>query len=213
MANIGIIVLSAKPYHAGHDALVRMAAAENDSVHLYVSLADRARRGEAIVLGGDMEKLWKDTIEGSLPSNVAVTYGSGSPMTNAYEELIEADKDGSLDTFTIYGDEFDLPTCFSNTQLEKHAKNLMDAGQVNLRAVSRSQTVDVSGTEMRRHLMMGDKGAFLAGLPAGIDGELVWNTLAARVARPTLPKREKKQKTEGLVKEYMSLVVQKNKRR
>ena len=41
MANIGLIAMSAKPYHAGHDGLVRWAANENDIVYLFVSLSDR----------------------------------------------------------------------------------------------------------------------------------------------------------------------------
>ena len=55
---IGLIAMSAKPFHAGHDGLVRMAAGECDAVHLYVSLSDRKRPGEIPILGSDMQIIW-----------------------------------------------------------------------------------------------------------------------------------------------------------
>ena len=43
---IGLVPMAAKPYHAGHHALVTAAAKENDKVLLYISLSDRKRKGE-----------------------------------------------------------------------------------------------------------------------------------------------------------------------
>ena len=41
--------MAAKPYHAGHDGLVRIAASENDEVLLFVSTSDRTRKGEMCI--------------------------------------------------------------------------------------------------------------------------------------------------------------------
>ena len=35
---IGLVPVSAKPYHAGHHALVELAASQNDKVLLFVSV-------------------------------------------------------------------------------------------------------------------------------------------------------------------------------
>ena len=57
---IAIVPVSAKPYHAGHDGLVRIASKENDEVHLLVSITDRSRPGEMKIDGGTMFGIWKD---------------------------------------------------------------------------------------------------------------------------------------------------------
>ena len=58
--NIGLLPISAKPYHAGHHALVEMAAGANDEVLLYVSISDRKRKGELPISGADMKKVWEE---------------------------------------------------------------------------------------------------------------------------------------------------------
>ncbi len=56
---IGLVPVSAKPYHIGHHALVTRAAEENDQVLLFVSTSDRKRKGEVPILGADMERSGK----------------------------------------------------------------------------------------------------------------------------------------------------------
>ena len=84
--NIGIVPVSAKPYHVGHHALVTRASDENDKVFLFVSTSDRKRKGEVPILGADMEKVWQEEIEKILPGNVTVTYG-GSWKTQSKKSL------------------------------------------------------------------------------------------------------------------------------
>ena len=43
---IGLVPMAAKPYHAGHHELVKMAALQNDKVFVYVSTSDRKRKGQ-----------------------------------------------------------------------------------------------------------------------------------------------------------------------
>lgn len=194
MAKIGLIAMSAKPYHAGHDGLIRLASRECDVVDLYVSIADRARTGEVPILGKDMSTLWNALIEPSLPTNVIVTYG-GSPVGNIWSLLGKANTAGSPDEFYIYGDPTDLAQNFTKELLTKYSGNLFDAGQINLRAVERSSTVDVSGTQMRQHLEKGDKAAFVKNLPSTIDVDRVWDILHATAKDPP-----KVKKTAGSVR-------------
>ena len=99
---IALVPVSAKPYHAGHHALVTMAAAENDIVKLFVSTSDRKRKGQFPILGSDMEKIWKQELEPIMPGNVQIEYG-GSPVRKVYEALGNADKDPSNeDTLVVY---------------------------------------------------------------------------------------------------------------
>lgn len=210
---IGLIALSGKPYHSGHDMLIRLAAKECDEVHLYVSTSDRARPGEIPILGKDMATLWKGTIEPSLPKNVRVVYG-GSPVGNAWKELGGASESGSPDEFVVYADPADLAQNFTEEFLRKYCRSLFEAGQVKLRAVERSSTVDVSGTKMRQYLEKGDKAAFIRNLPSTIDRELVWDVLSATAKDPPKVKttagptrKPKKPQAEGLLRSYVRLLL------
>jgi nicotinamide mononucleotide adenylyltransferase len=166
--------MSAKPYHAGHDGLVRIAAAENDEVHLFVSLSNRERPGEMPIYGADMKVIWERFIEPSLPTNVDVIYVP-IPVRSVYEELEMAEEEGSADVFQIYSDSEDILK-YTDDALVKSAPTLMEEGRIVLRGVDRSETVNVSGTAMRKFLSMGDVENFGKFLPPAIQkhaGEII----------------------------------------
>lgn len=177
--------MSAKPYHAGHDMLVRLAATENDEAHVFVSLSDRDD-----VSGKAMEKIWKEQIEPSLPSNVTVTYG-GSPVGNAFKLMGAASEAGSDDTYVVYSDPDDAGR-FDDQTLAKYTKNL----NVVRRPVERTSTINISGTKMRQFLADDDKKSFVKYLPKGIDGNFVWDTL--RKMRPDSSPKKKVAKKRSL---------------
>jgi hypothetical protein len=170
---IGIIPMSAKPYHVGHDMLVNLAASECNEVHLFVSTSDREN-----VSGEAMTHMWKNHIEKTLPGNVVITYG-GSPITNAWKDIGQASEIESMDTYVIYSDPDDLSQNFPNDRLEKYASWLFHAGQVTLRPVKRTETVNVSGTEMRLYLASNEKDNFVRKLPRNINSDIYWAALQA----------------------------------
>lgn len=199
MAKIGIVPMSGKPYHAGHDGLVRLAASENDKVHVFVSLSDRDE-----VSGKAMEKIWKEQIEPSLPSNVDVTYG-GSPVGNAFKVMGDANEAGSRDTYVVYSDPDDAGR-FDDKTLARYASNL----KVVRRPVERTSTVNISGTKMRAFLAAGDKKSFIKYLPKGIDGNAVWHTLETMKPGPAPVKSKAKKKpvkAEGLLRSFIRSVL------
>ena len=200
MAKIGIVPMSAKPYHAGHDGLVRLAAKENDEVHLYVSTSNRD-----VVSGDAMAKIWRDQIEPSLPNNVVVTYG-GSPVGNVWKDVGEADIAGSEDTFRIYSDPEDAATNFPDDLMQKYASGIFQAGRLTRRPVERTSTVNVSGTKMRAFLTAGDKKSFLKFLPKGIDGNVVWDTLTTMKPSPKPKTLKKSVKGESVIREFVRLL-------
>lgn len=186
---IGLVPMAAKPYHAGHDGLVRIAAKENDSVRLFVSTTDRARPGELRVSGDTMQIIWFDYIEPTLPSNVIPDYG-GTPVAKVYASLEKAEAEGSQDTFVIYSDEEDILK-YTDANLQKSAPTLFQKGQIQRRGVSRNETIPVSGTEMREFLEDGDMVGFIALLPRAIQkhGREIFNMLQDEIVGEALLRR------------------------
>lgn len=182
MLKVGLIALSAKPLHVGHHELIMLASQECDVVHAYVSTSDRIRKGEVPVYGHDMITIWTDMIEPILPDNVKVEYG-GSPVGKIWSELGEENLVPVDKSFIIYSDPHDITANFPERSLIKYAGNLYKAGLVTLRAVSRSETTDISGTEMRQFLSDDNRLAFIHNLPKGLDGNAIWNRLYASSKR------------------------------
>lgn len=167
---IGLVPMAAKPYHAGHDALVRLASSECDAVQLFVSVTDRSRPGEMTIRGDDMYSLWKKHIEHSLPGNCMppIYTKSTSPIRELFEFLIGQEREGSDDTFAIYSDSEDIKL-YSPDKLMRYAPSLYAAGQVVTRGIDRSETVPVSGTKMREFLSSGDASSFSKFLPPSLQ--------------------------------------------
>lgn len=171
MATVGLIDGSFKPYHAGHHALVTMAAGENDRVVVFVSLADRKRPGELAIYGSDMADIWQRYIVPTLPPNVEVRYVK-VPVRAVYDYLIEEEAAGSPDAFNVYADPIDTASKYPIKNRLKYFPTLYNSGrlsfvaEVNPAKFTRGEgTPDVSGTKMRAALGRGDFAAFAAGLP------------------------------------------------
>jgi len=180
---IGLVPLSAKPYHAGHHALVTKAAEQNDKVVVFVSTSDRERKGEFPISGADMKRIWEEEIESILPSNVIPIYG-GSPVRNVYELLGQANEEGAGTKYMIYSDpedtEINYPVCnrlkYFPVLYEKGL--VMCAAEVSPESVTRGVgTPDISGTKLRAALANNDLEMFAAGLPAGVDAEKIFGIL------------------------------------
>jgi len=186
---IGLVPMAAKPYHAGHHALVEKAAQENDRVKLFISVTDRARPGEATIRGEDMVNVWQNHLEGILPSNVIPLY-IRVPVREIYEELsaVEAQQDPS-DTYTVYSDPEDTTANYPEQSRLKYFPNAYESGQVQFAAevdpssVTRGiGTPDISGTKMRKHLQTGDFNSFATNMPAGVDAKAIYDILRGDAA-------------------------------
>ena len=60
--DIGLIPISAKPFHEGHMSLIRKASDECKKVIVYVSTSDRKRKGEITIFGEDMLIIWENIL-------------------------------------------------------------------------------------------------------------------------------------------------------
>ena len=192
---VGLVPMAAKPYHAGHDGLVRIAAEENVVVLLFVSLSDRAKKGELPIYGSDMKSIWDNYIEPTLPPKVVVSY-DGTPVSKVWDTLRLAESEGSKDTFTIYSDSEDISK-YNESQLKKYVPVLFENGQVLTRGVVRGvETPDISGTKMRAYLEAGDVENFEKMLPPSIK---MYSDQIIRILR--------RQKNENLLKAYIAGVL------
>ncbi len=191
---IGLVPVSAKPYHAGHHALVSMAAGENDKVILFVSTSDRKRKGQFPILGTDMIRVWQEELEKIMPSNVEIEYG-GSPVRKVWDTLGTASENpDNQDTYVVYSDPVDTAQNYPETSLEKYCNDLRASGQCvlaaeeNPSAFTRGEgTPNISGTAVREMLQGGDLQGFSAAMPAGVDSKNIFDILTqGRVQQESL---------------------------
>jgi len=203
---IGVVPISAKPYHIGHHALVTKAANANDQVLLFVSTSDRKRKGEVPILGSDMARIWSEEIEKILPSNVMIAYG-GSPVQKVYNVLEGAEeeilKSGDIDDiYTIYSDPTDTQVNYPDRNRKKYfptayaSGNVVFAAEEDPAAFTRGEgTPNISGTAVRQSLQACDFNAFSASLPPGVDKEKIFDILCPST------------KNEALVREYIKHMI------
>ena len=172
--DLGLIPMSAKPFHAGHYYLVQKAAAECSRVKLFIGTGNRNKGGTAKITGEKMLYLWKNFYEPYMPNkeNIEFVY-EGVPVRNVYEELDELKaQDASISIAVYSGNEIERN---GNTLIWNRYKRLINDPywQDLLTFVSVERGVegspDVSGTAMRKALSYHDTLAFTSGLPSYLD--------------------------------------------
>ena len=173
-----------KPYHAGHDTVVRMAAEAADVVYLLVSNKDRKRPGEFPVIGSAMLEVWNKYIIPTLPSNVIVKFAD-NPLVASYQTLEELNTQ-PVRVYMIASEE-DLATRFKPASFEKTAPVLYQANAISVASTPRIG--GTSGTKLREALTNSDLISFTAGLPESIrkNGKEIFDTLI-NAAKPYLTK-------------------------
>lgn len=184
MSKIALVPMAAKPYHAGHHALLKKAAAENEIVNLYISITDRARPNEFIIRGKDMTRVWQNYLEPILPSNVTPIYVK-NPVREVYKELELAENSNvNEDIYMVYSDPQDTASNYPESYRQKYFPQLYNSGHVQFAAECDEPgctrgvgTPDISGTVMRKYLENGDFPAFAKLLPAGADARAIYDIL------------------------------------
>lgn len=191
---IGLVPVSAKPYHAGHHALVERAVAENDKVFLFVSTSDRIRKNEFPIMGNTMHKIWLEVIEPSMPSSVVIEYG-GSPVRKVYEMIETACQIDNHDVYTVYSDVEDTAANYGVQSRVSYMSPMWDAGQVVFAAERDPDaytrgigTPNVRGQDLRAALAAEDFSSFSKFMPTTLDAETIYDILceAADSRLPTL---------------------------
>lgn len=178
--SIAMIPMAAKPYHRGHDNLIRSAVADgHDAVIVFLSMGGRDG-----ISSRDMVPLWRKVyLPGFMRqygNKVSIMF-SDSPMSDtlkfARNFAREADKNVS-----IYGgvglDGANEAQARVDIVL---GKNPELADKITAVGVNRSDTGGISGTAMRDAIVSGDKSSFIQNLPDWLsddDANIVWRTLS-----------------------------------
>lgn len=178
--DIGLVPMSAKPFHEGHMSLIRKASDECKEVIVFVSTSDRKRKGEITIFGDDMLQIWENILINYLPDNAICEYG-GSPVRKVYDKLDEGMQEDNLEKdYAVYSGEEDKDRYNARYYAEMIER-------VYIRTMSRGEdTMAISGTLMRDYLSNAseDKFLFLDGLPREIsdeDKEEIFNILFSRL--------------------------------
>ena len=190
--NVGLVAMSAKPFHYAHMNIIKRAASENDTVKLYVSLSDRKRKNEVSIYGHDMQLVWEKYLLNLMPANVKVMFG-GSPVGNIYKTIGKAEENNDTKTiFTIYAGEDDIERNYKNSDMLKYFPALSQNNQIKKSKMQR----EFSGTQMRKYLHTGNKNAFIESLPkmSNHAANNIWVLLHSRI------------RTESIVQQYINLL-------
>tara|TARA_R100000655_G_C2977654_1_gene191329 strand:- start:551 stop:1162 length:612 start_codon:yes stop_codon:yes gene_type:complete len=197
---IGLVPVSGKPYHAGHHELVNIASSENDEVILFVSTSDRKRQGEFPIFGEDMKRVWREELEGIMPTNVRIEYG-GSPVRKVYQVVEEACDSDDDKIYTVYSDPEDTAQNYPQESRDRYMQPGCDLGRVIFAAeenpgrFTRGEgTPDVSGGKLRHYLQSNNFERFASYMPPGVDAQNVFDILRSRV-------------NENLVKDFIFAVL------
>lgn len=160
-SSIGVFVMAGKPVHLGHWKMIKRAAYENEKLLLVVSTCDRVE-----VHGHTMFRVWKELLIDELPKNVVLRFSS-SPYLDAIHELkaLATDTDARL---AVYGDPHDIEKSWNPEVIRKKLPNLADS-RLWVFPISRESVVEISGTEMRKHIRDRNREEFVKNLPPVTD--------------------------------------------
>jgi cytidyltransferase-like protein len=181
---IGLVPISAKPYHAGHHYLVEKASSQNEKVIVYVSTSDRIKDGEFPIRGSVMKKIWAEHLLKIMPENVEIDFG-GSPVRKVYEFVGSACEDLNLtDEITIYSDNEDTQSNYPIDQREKYMNPLYTANKVLFAAEVLPESFtrggdapNIRATMLRQCLMERNFVDFASRLPRQVNAYSIWDEL------------------------------------
>lgn len=255
--NIGLVPMSAKPFHLGHYKLIERAAAQNDITLVFVSFSSRGVKkvtrggkktevpleGDTPVFGSDMAEIWNTLLipnldfggrdvriltpeMGAKPAPVSnvfdvldalkVAHKAGAPKFAVPFANVTADVESS--TINIYSDESDIGDNFPNEKMLEHFGDLWSNGKLDITpaikgvGVSRTSTIDISGTKMRALLCNREdpssKASFMSMLPPVSDEvkQQIFDILSDSVGS-MCPLSTRRNKTEAALRQYVRLFL------
>jgi len=181
---IGLVPISAKPYHAGHHYLIEAAASQNEKVIVYVSTSDRVKPGEFPIYGNVMKRIWAEHLLKIMPENVEIDFG-GSPVRKVYEYVGAACENLNLtDELTIYSDDQDTQANYPLDQREKYMNPLYSANKVLFAAEVLPESFtrgnvapNIRATTLRQHLLERNFVEFASKLPRQVNAYSIWDKL------------------------------------
>lgn len=163
--SIGIFVVAGKPVHAGHWEMIRLASKECDEALIITSTAGRDE-----LPAGVMVDAWSAILEQQFYKdfpNATLIISGESPLNVAINK-IRSLKD-VVSKFMFYSDDEDAKGKYSLSRLSGLLKDPTALEKIEQRAVSRSETIQISGTQMREYLTADDKKSFEMFVPQTLN--------------------------------------------
>lgn len=177
---VAIIPMAAKPFHRGHDSLIRQAVDDgNDAVIVFLSMAGREG-----ISSQEMIPLWRKVylpgINRIYGNKVSIMF-SDSPMTDAMKFARNFAREARKDV-AIYGGIGEDGTNEAQSRVDLVlSKNPELADKITAAGVDRSLAGGASGTAMRGFISSGDRKSFIDNLPSWLGDDeknLVWSSLS-----------------------------------
>lgn len=200
---IAVIPMAAKPFHAGHDSLIKKAESDgNNSIIVLVSTGGREK-----ITSEDMIPLWRDVyipgIRSAYGDKVIIRF-SDSPMREAVLIARDLVKRGKETIVRLYGGIDELGSNEAEERVEAALQKNPDLkNKIIAVGVSRSETGGISGTEMRSYIDAGDSASFMNNLPDWIDDEqklYTWKMMS-KISNKVL-------KSENLIRKYVLSILE-----
>lgn len=171
-----LVVGSFSPFHRGHMHLVQLAAGASNEVIVLSSAKGRGSITEEM-----KRKYLFEVVVPLLPRNVTLTLCKGSPVREAYEILGNADlRTDSFEQFksyAVFGSHEDIEKVWPEASLKRYMPSLYRNHLITTVKVERSDTNNVSATEVRSCLLSWELNNFKRLLPEGIDVMKAWKIL------------------------------------
>lgn len=199
---VAVIPMAAKPFHAGHDSLIRQAVADgNDSVIVFVSTGGREE-----VTTEDMIPLWRDYyipgISSQYGDKVIIRF-SDAPMREALLIAKDLVGRGKKTIVRLYGGVDAAGENDAQQRVDSIlSKNPEMKGRIIPVAVARAATGGISGTAMRSYLSSGDSKSFMQNLPDWLGKKEktgVWRAMSSIASS--------KSKNENLIRSYVRSLI------
>jgi hypothetical protein len=199
---VAVIPMAAKPFHAGHDSLIKKAVRDgNDSVIVFVSTGGREE-----ISAEDMIPLWRDYyipgISSQYGDKVVIRF-SDSPMREALLVARDLVNRGKKTIVRLYGG---IDSGGEDEAKQRVAaileKNPDMEGRIIPVGVERSGTGGVSGTAMRGYVSSKDAESFVDNLPDWLGNKEklgIWRAMSKIYAGLS--------KNENLVRRYVRSVL------
>jgi len=166
--SIGIFVVAGKPVHAGHWQMINLVASECDEALIITSTAGRDE-----LPAGVMIDAWKAVLEPQFHRdfpNATLVISPESPLALAVGKMRELKS--MVSKFVFYSDDEDAQGKYSLSKMTDTIRDQSVIEKLEQRAVPRSQTVQISGTDVRKFLSSNDRQSFDRFVPQTLSSEM-----------------------------------------
>lgn len=166
--SVGIFVVAGKPVHEGHWQMIGRAARECDEALIITSTAGRDELPPGVMIDA-----WKAVLEPQFHldyPNATLIITPDSPLQLAIDKMRQL-KD-VVSKFVFYSDDVDARGKYAHAKLVDMLRDPVAAEKLQSMPVPRSDTVQISGTQMREFLAADNRASFDRYVPQTLNSEM-----------------------------------------